>query len=252
MLYYHSVPEEQRNLFASQLDIVLRRTNPILLNDRVNLERGMRYSAVTFDDAFENFIDVALPELAKRNIPSTMFVIADALGKNFGPVGHAEKVMSTEQLLALPRDLVTIGSHTLSHPFLPLVPDSEARRELSASREKLEQLLKRKIPLFSFPFGGFNEKLVEFCREAGYQRIFTTLPEFAFEDPGQFVVGRVRVDPTDWPLEFRMKLAGAYRWLPAVFAIKRHIVGQPFIRKLFGSGNGRQRLPQSKIHEQGA
>lgn len=250
VLYYHSVPEEQRSLFASQLDILLQQTKPILVQDPVSLERGTRYSAVTFDDAFENFVTVALPELTKRNIPSTMFVIADALGKEFGPAGHALKVMSRGQLLALPEDLVTIGSHTLTHPYLPLLPDPDARRELSESREKLEQMLNRKIRLFSFPFGGFNERLVEICREAGYQRIFTTLPEFAFEDPGQFVVGRVRVDPTDWPLEFRMKLAGAYRWLPAVFDLKRRMVRQPLIRKLFGSRNQPQSTPQSKIHEQ--
>ena len=252
VLYYHSVPHEQRNLFASQLDFLSRKTRPILVDDQIHLEPGMLYSAVTFDDAFENFVDVALPELAKRKIPSTMFVITDALGKNFGPAGHALKVMSREQLLALPEDLVTIGSHTLSHPFLPLVPDSDARRELSASREKLEQMLARKIRLFSFPFGGFNEKLVELCREAGYQRIFTTLPEFAFEDPSQYVVGRVRVDPTDWPLEFRMKVAGAYRWLPAVFTLKRRIVRQPFVARLFGPVDRPQATPRSKIHGEGA
>jgi hypothetical protein len=72
------------------------------------------------------------------------------------------------------------------------------------------------------------------CREAGYERIFTTLPVFAFAEPGEFVVGRVRVDPTDWPLEFRLKLAGAYRWLPAAFAFKRLIVSPRVLRLLFG------------------
>jgi peptidoglycan/xylan/chitin deacetylase (PgdA/CDA1 family) len=254
VLYYHSVPVEQRSEFARQLDVLLQHAKPIGVTGRVTLDSGVRYAAVTFDDAFENFVDVALPELAKRNIPSTMFVIADALGKTFGPTGRAERVMSTEQAQALPQALVTLGSHTLSHPFLPALNESDARRELAGSRVKLEQLLDREIPLFSFPFGGFSEKLVEYCRAAGYQRVFTTLPAFAFEEPDEFVVGRVRVDPTDWPIEFRMKLAGAYRWLPAVFMLKKKLGQNSVLAKLLGVQNrsSSRPLPQSKIHEQGA
>ena len=253
VLYYHSVPAEQRSEFARQLDVLLRHAKPITLANRIVLEAGIPYAAVTFDDAFENFVDVALPELTKRKIPSTVFVISDALGKQFGPAHNPEKVMSLRQVQALPEDLVTIGSHTSSHPLLPSLGSSDARRELEGSRAKLEQILNRGVTLFSFPFGGFNDKLVEYCREAGYQRVFTTLPEFSFEDPNQFVAGRVRVDPTDWPIEFRLKLAGAYRWLPAVFSLKRKILRNPLIRRLYGSGNqpNSSSLPQSKIHEHG-
>ena len=33
----------------------------------------------------------------------------------------------------------------------------------------------------------------------------------AFSD--DFVVGRVQVDPWDWPIEVRLKALGAYRWM---------------------------------------
>jgi peptidoglycan/xylan/chitin deacetylase (PgdA/CDA1 family) len=122
--------------------------------------------------------------------------------------------------------------HTSSHPFLPSISEQDATSEIVRSRTKIEELLGRKVELFSFPFGGFNEKLVDICRNAGYQRIFTTLPGFAFENSHEYVVGRVRVDPTDGPLEFRLKLAGAYQWLPKVFAIKRKIVANKSTRWL--------------------
>jgi peptidoglycan/xylan/chitin deacetylase (PgdA/CDA1 family) len=104
------------------------------------------------------------------------------------------------------------------------VEEEEARREIIDSRRTLESMLGHRVMEFSFPFGGFNERLVEVCREAGYERAYTTLPAFVSGQPGEFVVGRVRVDPTDWPLEFRLKLAGAYRWLPLVFSLKRRLV----------------------------
>jgi peptidoglycan/xylan/chitin deacetylase (PgdA/CDA1 family) len=225
VLYYHSVPPSQRELFAKQLDVVRRHARTIDVTSPVNLQAGGIYAGITFDDAFENYVQQALPELSKRNMPSTMFVISGALGKAFGPAGHSEKVMSAEQLCALPGKLVSIGSHTVSHPFLPELGAAAARQELVESKAALEKLLGREVPTFSFPFGGFSAELVEWCREAGYRRIFTTLPAFAFEDANEFVVGRIRVDPSDWPIEFRLKLAGAYNWLPRAFALKRRLRG---------------------------
>lgn len=222
VLYYHSVPAEERELFASQLDVLKRRSQLIRSDKYTVAQRNC--AAVTFDDGFENFLTQALPELEKRNIPATVFVIADGIDREFGPENHSEKLLSLEQLLNLPRDLVSLGSHTLTHPLLTKLEEPEARREIRESRVKLEALLSRPVTEFSFPFGGFNEDLVGFARDAGYDRVYTTLPAFAFHPEGEFVVGRIRVDPTDWPLEFRLKVAGAYRWLPMIFALKRKLV----------------------------
>jgi peptidoglycan/xylan/chitin deacetylase (PgdA/CDA1 family) len=226
ILYYHSVPPEQRGLFAAQLEVILHHCRPVDVTGLVHLQPGVDFAGITFDDAFENFFEQAFPELQKRNIPSTMFVISAALGKGFGPVNRTEKVMSVSQLCSLPQNLVSIGSHTVSHPFLPSLTEQQAFRELVDSKATLEKILQREITTFSFPFGGFSPALVENARRAGYRRVFTTLPEFAFAtDSDPFLVGRVRVDPTDWPIEFRLKLAGAYRWLPLAFALKRKFRG---------------------------
>ena len=226
VLYYHSVPPAQRRQFAKQLDVLMRHAKIVDVNGTVTLAPGVQHVGVTFDDAFENFVQCALPELEKRHIPATVFAISGEFGKNFGPSGRPEKIMSVEQMRKLPQSLVTIGSHTVSHPLLPSVSDQRAHEELNQSRQQLESILCRQIRLFSFPFGGFNSKLIDFCRDAGYERVFTTLPTFAFVRPDEFVVGRIRVDPTDWPLEFRLKLAGAYRWLPWAFAIKRKLLAR--------------------------
>jgi peptidoglycan/xylan/chitin deacetylase (PgdA/CDA1 family) len=237
VVYYHSVVASERTLFANQLDQLLRYAKPIALNERMITDPGSHCVSVTFDDGFQNFCECALPELQKRGIPATMFLIYDVIGKVFGPPGCREKVMSLEQLRDLPRDLVTLGSHTLTHPLLPAIDIEAAAREITLSRARLEEKLNRKVLLFSFPYGGFNEELVEICRRTGYQRVFSTLPQFAFENPDEFVTGRVRVDPTDWPLEFRLKLAGAYRWLPWAFELKRRTVSNTFAQKITGLKN---------------
>jgi peptidoglycan/xylan/chitin deacetylase (PgdA/CDA1 family) len=247
VIYYHSVDASEQARFAKQMDQLLSYAKPIAATETAELKPGTRYVAVTFDDGFKNFYDCALPELVKRVIPATMFVISDAIGKTFGPEGYPERVMSLEQLRGLPENLVTIGSHTMSHPFLPSINLDQAKREIALSRVHLEAQLHRSIALFSFPYGGFNQKLVEVCQEAGYQRVFSTLPYFAFKEPNEFVTGRVRVDPTDWALEFRLKLAGTYRWLPWAFELKRKVLNNVVMQNMLGRKrqHSRQALPQS-------
>jgi peptidoglycan/xylan/chitin deacetylase (PgdA/CDA1 family) len=197
------------------------------------LAPGTRYAAVTFDDGFQSVIENALPELEKRGIPSTLFIVTEALGqfppwlKESGVSAAKQKVMSVEQLQGLSSKLVTVGSHTLTHPRLPAIGEEHARQEISESRAKLQKILNREVKLFSFPHGAFNARLIDWCRDAGYERVFTILPTFAFADPHEFVTGRVSVEPTDWPMEFRLKLLGAYRWMPMALSIKRTILSIP-------------------------
>lgn len=240
VLYYHSIPSEKRAAFARQLDTIVRWAKPIPADVRRPLNGAAHYVAVTFDDGFENVVDNALPELEKRKIPSTIFVIVEALGQFphwlTDPSERRQhgKLMSVDQLQKLPSELVSIGSHTMTHPVLPLLSQKKARRELSESRAKLEKLLNIGVDLFSFPRGAFNEELVRWCQEAGYERVFTSLPLMAFAEPQEFVTGRVWAEPTDWRLEFRLKIVGAYRWLPLAFAVKRSILSSKTVKAVPG------------------
>jgi len=236
VLAYHGVAPKDRAQFARQMDALICYTRPITADHRHPLRPGEHCAAVTFDDGFLSVVENAVPELMLRKIPATLFIVTDFLGSTakwttFDRDDVAqERTVSAGQLKDLPADLITIGSHTLSHPWLPSLPEAQAKNELSTSRDKLRSLLKRDITLFSFPYGALNERLVHWSRDAGYQRVFTTLPMLAFADPQEFVTGRVRVEPADWPVEFRLKLLGAYQWLPWAFAWKRKMFSRPSLR----------------------
>jgi peptidoglycan/xylan/chitin deacetylase (PgdA/CDA1 family) len=240
-LYYHCVLPQHRGRFARQLDVLLKTAVPVPVDRSEPLTPGKRYAAVTFDDGFKSVADQALPELIKRKIPATIFVTSDLLGQTPGWKGYPGRFMSLEELHALPTDLISLGSHTRTHPFLPKLTDEEAKDEIGISRLKLGQMLGRDVTLFAFPYGAFNERLITICREAGYKRIFTTLPYPAELGPKEFLSGRVTVEPVDWSIEFSLKLAGAYRWLPIAFAAKRKL------KSMFTAGGavGRPLHPQS-------
>ncbi len=227
VLYYHEVRFEQRTNFARQMDLLQRYASPIRVDRIEPLSSGKHYAAVTFDDGYKNVMDNAVPELKKRNIPATVFLIADAFGKypdwltDTNSLTRNEVVLSEQDAHNLPASLISIGSHTLTHPNLLTLKGADAKREIGESRLKLEKILRRRVRLFSFPYGAYNADTIEWCRKAGYERVFTTSPTWAFVNPKEFVTGRVSVEPSDWPLEFRMKVMGAYRWLPRAISLKR-------------------------------
>jgi peptidoglycan/xylan/chitin deacetylase (PgdA/CDA1 family) len=176
---------------------------------------------VTFDDGLISFAEVAMPELVKRGIPSALFVVSRVLGvmpawRRFSKKDDipTERTLSASEILRLD-DSVIVGSHTQTHQFLTELDDEAARTEIASSRTDLRALVGRDVTLFSFPYGEVNLRGVAYCRDAGYGRVFTSLRELAFSSPGEFVSGRVNVDPADWPLEFTLKVCGCYRWLAA-------------------------------------
>jgi peptidoglycan/xylan/chitin deacetylase (PgdA/CDA1 family) len=224
VLYYHKILAHERAAFARQMDMLIRWATPVRLEQPGNLDDSARWVAVSFDDAFQNVVANALPELEKRNIPATIFVPSGFLGKQAGwmdRAGETTRIMSAEVLRSLRPELVTIGSHTITHPKLPRLSPGEVRAELAGSRDRLERILGRPVTLLAFPYGRYNGEIVRLSRETGYTRVFTGESVPAFRTPGEFVSGRVATSPGDWPWEFKLKLLGAYAWLPAAMSWKR-------------------------------
>jgi peptidoglycan/xylan/chitin deacetylase (PgdA/CDA1 family) len=228
VLCYHAVPQNQRERFGRQMDLLRQYAKPTRADVEPPLLAGERYAAVTFDDGYQSTVENALPELKARNIPCTLFVVSHLPGHSpwwSGTEGYdrEDKFVTAEQLVNLPSELVTIGSHTMTHPNLSALSEEMAKRELFDSRQLLQQTLRREIRLFAFPHGAFNDALVTWCREAGYQRVFSIEPTMTFSNSPEYVTGRVIADPTDSDLEFRLKISGAYQWLPVAYRIKRKV-----------------------------
>jgi peptidoglycan/xylan/chitin deacetylase (PgdA/CDA1 family) len=70
---------------------------------------------------------------------------------------EAYDVMGWSELRRLDRELITIGSHTMSHPILPTLPSAAVEREIAESRTALEGELDRPVTYFSYPNGFFHE-----------------------------------------------------------------------------------------------
>jgi peptidoglycan/xylan/chitin deacetylase (PgdA/CDA1 family) len=231
VLYYHAIRAAARRQFASQMDELARLSVPVDIEARGPMPKGRRYSAVTFDDGFMSVVENALPELRARQIPCTIFVPTGSIGRHPSWIGpshrDAAEVVAPAEVLRTIADqpLVRIGSHSVSHPDFRRLDDMQARAELTGSKVALEDILGRAVTSFSFPHGAYTERSLDLAKECGYSRAFTIEP-LPLKDPCErFSIGRVRVEPHDWPIEFRLKALGAYRWMARASAIKRDLLG---------------------------
>jgi peptidoglycan/xylan/chitin deacetylase (PgdA/CDA1 family) len=225
IIYYHAIRSKLKEPFAWQMAELARLTTPLDLESTTTLSPGERHSAVTFDDGFISVVDNALPVLEKLGIACTIFVPSGSLGtrpKWIKPSHEdgQEIVASAElvrELAAHP--LVRIGSHSVSHPDFRRLDDAQAVEEFTASKQALEQVTGREVTTFSFPHGAYTHHSLELARQCGYSQVFTIEPR-QLTGLDAFTMGRVRVEPSDWPIEFRLKVLGAYRWMVHASALK--------------------------------
>ena len=219
VLYYHAVKVRQRQRFAEQMDALCRYASPFSAASPETM-RGARYqAAVTFDDGFTSVLTNAVPELTKRAIPFTIFIPTGSLGQKPAWVRHPshaaweERVLSERELRDLVANpLATIGSHSITHPNFLEIDAATADDEFSRSKAHLETVLRTQVDLLSYPYGAHNAALDRRARHAGYRRVFSIDPSMVTPDAPHYAIGRVIADPDEWPIEFRLKLHGAYRW----------------------------------------
>lgn len=69
-----------------------------------------------------------------------------------------------QELRALDPSIVTVGSHSMTHPILPTLRAAEIETELRDSRHMIEARLSRPAEFFSYPNDDFDERTVATAR----------------------------------------------------------------------------------------
>jgi len=122
---------------------------------------------ITFDDGWKNQYTYAFPVLKKYKFPATFFIVVEQIGGNL--------FMNWNELKELLNNGMEIGSHTLTHPNLRQVTESQLVSEIKDSKTILEQNLNCQIEVFAYPYGIFDSKIIEVVRESKYKAARTTL-----------------------------------------------------------------------------
>ena len=196
VLAYHRIDETgshlsvRRDHFRAHLDCIEARGARLVSLDDVDLQSrdDAPRVALTFDDGYRSVASV-WPELKSRRWPATAYVVAGYLAgdRTFpwdGASDESARLMDESLLRQLADDGMAVGSHTVTHPYLPPLTLGEARAEISDSKKMLEDLLGRSVTSFSYPMGGWNRSLRDTVAEAGYRTAVTVLERIEPPGPG--------------------------------------------------------------------
>lgn len=140
-----------------------------------------RMVVLTFDDGLASNVRAAIPLLREREWSGTFFVISGKMG--------AAGFASASDWRSASSAGMEVASHTATHPFMAVLPEDEALRELSDSRTALEDAIGAAVTGFSWPNGDAHRRGHALLRAAGYQWAATSRAAFA----------SARTDPLDLP-----------------------------------------------------
>lgn len=119
---------------------------------------------ITFDDGWKWSLEIAAAELAERRMPASYFITTGFLDR--------PHFAGASELRALDPTLFTIGSHGSTHRMLSSLAVPEIIKDLRESRERLEQILGRRVTAVSIPGGAVDVRVRRAAVEAGYDAIF--------------------------------------------------------------------------------
>jgi len=140
-------------------------------------QAASRSIAISFDDGFVSNLKAAVPVMEELGARAINYLVADRIGKSSdwetAEGGEARPLMDAAQI----RDWLAagnwIGAHTRNHPRLSKIPRHLAREEITSGKKKLEDQFGQPIEHFAYPFGDYDDAVVEMVREAGFKTACT-------------------------------------------------------------------------------
>lgn len=134
-----------------------------------------RSVVITVDDGHKSVFTDMFPLIRRERIPVTLFIYPTA-------ISNAKYAMTWPQLSEM-RDsgLVDIQSHTYWHPNFRQEKkrlsgnayEKFVRMQLAKSKEVLEQKLGGRVDMLAWPFGIYDNELINDARQTGYVAAFS-------------------------------------------------------------------------------
>lgn len=107
--------------------------------------------------------------LSNYKVPATFYIPSKS---------SKQKIISPVQIRKLFKSF-EIGSHTYNHTDITRVSVVDARSEILKGKKHIENIVGRKVSMFSYPFGAYNKKMQFILKNLGFHggrttKIFST------------------------------------------------------------------------------
>jgi len=230
IIMYHSIGAAvdpytlSPSAFRRQIECIANTYRVVHLGDvrKASATRDTSAVVITFDDAFVDFCEAALPVLAEFSMPCTLFVPTGCLGGwntwDDGLPGIARKRVMTAGDLRAARatGLVDLGSHTVDHPRMSRLSRRQMHTQALTSKRFLEDLFDVPIDMFSYPYGqrdDFSPLTSQVLAEVGYDVAVTTCWGTRTASSNLLTLPRVSLAEQDTAPVIRRKIDGHYNWI---------------------------------------
>jgi peptidoglycan/xylan/chitin deacetylase (PgdA/CDA1 family) len=228
VLMYHKIGDKRPDgltVTADQLDLQLMymkergyqamgfKTLKTLLKDKAPIPK--KAIIITFDDAYSDFRQRALPLLKKYHFTATVFVPVAFMGKtNIWDKGD-DAIMTPDDLkqLAINED-IEIGLHSFLHRSYRDLNIDDMEEDLNNCRQTLEFYGIPFVKVLAYPFGGYPKKdqelkgrMISLFQRFGLDfalRIGNRINPWPIRQP--FEIKRIDMKGTDSFFTFRTKL----------------------------------------------
>lgn len=151
--------------------------------DRIVARGDGQSVAITFDDGNLSDFAIAAPELQRRKLGATFFVLAGRIGQG----GSLDR----QEIRELSAAGMEIGSHGMDHVDWTGLSAGALWRELAMSMAVLEDIVGAPVRKAAIPFGRYNAAVRRALREAGYLQAFSS--DGGRARPGDFPAARTSV-----------------------------------------------------------
>jgi peptidoglycan/xylan/chitin deacetylase (PgdA/CDA1 family) len=165
--------------------------------------------AITFDDGYKNVYTYAFPILKKYNLPATLFIIVNEVGRP-----QADRLSWDEIKDMRNSGIISFGSHGLDGEPLVNLKSEEVKKQIFDSKKILEKKLDCNLNAFSYGEGMFNNLIKQLVINAGYKLAVATKPGKKFPNDDVFALKRLRISSTsDNLLVFWIETSGYYTFI---------------------------------------
>ncbi|MFE9606650.1 polysaccharide deacetylase family protein [Streptomyces hokutonensis] len=159
---------------------------------------------LTFDDGYADFVDNALPALARWDCGATLFVLPGRLGGDnaWDPLGPRKPLLTAAGIRHAAAEGMEIGSHGLTHVDLTKADDATLKAEVAESRSVLAELTGTTVDGFCYPYGTIDARAAAAVQEAGYTYACAIDPG---DLNGQHAFPRVHIGQNDTAVRLFLK-----------------------------------------------
>lgn len=152
-------PEGKAEIWWIQLEQLIANNTTLVVQDK-------EYQCRTADEKRQLFNELIQQIYQSSDTPSRVFEQCFA-GYQMDMAGLALTWDELAEMLS--SGLLTVGSHTQSHPMLTKIPTEDVRQELLESKNIIEQHLSIPVNHFSYPHSAYNMEIANELRLIGYK-----------------------------------------------------------------------------------